>query len=303
MSGESSTCLAKFFKLIVAGLNVPVLAIGVFIMVFSRGLGSSGWLDVFEEKYPWMSEAVFWLVFVFGLLVVFLAIMGIVGACTGNNCMLSIYNFFVGLALIIFLLLTIAAFASTNTAKDWKSKDYPAHESEPKAAKSFNKVYCMAQAVYYCNDGPVNDTLRFFFPNVNPVLRAELKNYETVSAACEDGKDTAPGIGNVCSACVKTESVSQYSGVNSWALRECPLELANPGPLLWCSKFLITDKPGPGQYTGAPYGQCREPVLEFWEKWSVGLGVASVFFMILCIIILVFVCCSQAKRKRTETQA
>ncbi|EQC40938.1 hypothetical protein SDRG_02001 [Saprolegnia diclina VS20] len=91
-------------------LNFAFLVAGA-LLIYVGAATSSSWSTIYESASNGSTSATFSLLIAFGVLVVLIAFMGLIGAIKRQKCLLYTYAFFVFVALALFVLITITGFA------------------------------------------------------------------------------------------------------------------------------------------------------------------------------------------------
>lgn len=274
--------------------NLVFLVAGILMIVYSVKLNDSGWLDVFNDQFPWMKSTLFACMIALGCVVMIIAFIGCAGASFEKKWLLRCYNSFIALAFTLFFIVMAGAFASLRGANDWKGKEYPAANEEPKVAQSFNEVYCYSEAAYLCTSAPLAKTINALIPGLPAEIVSLADDYKGLNSLCEDTR-LKPFLGaqkslkDACDACSESKKYEQYNTVFEWVDDQCPLVNAGSAVIGWCGDFLYEGKTGK-DYDGAPYGACRPQFLDLWSDTSKKLGIALVFFLVFLLAVIVSTC-------------
>ncbi|RHX98174.1 hypothetical protein DYB37_003707 [Aphanomyces astaci] len=302
---SSQFAMQTLAKVVLILVNIGFIVAGSLLIWLGSKSRDGHWSDIFSTGTATDVSTVSAVVMALGASVILIALFGLTGAACRNRCLLTLYSIFVVVGLIIFVAIAVLGFMSTSQANTWTAKAFPADPAETDVAKGFNQVYCYAEGGRFCVTSSVKDAVNTFFPSVgqsgidafvlagvdvtantgliglcdqvnakltsSPALSSALpKEYKDACATCQD---------------VKTK-YGEYSSLFDWVESQCPLTQETAQ---WCGKFLLT-KNQTSLYDGAPYKQCRAPVLGLWKDYGTKVGIGGVVLAVVSMVLIVFSC-------------
>ncbi|KAF0718525.1 Aste57867_1627 [Aphanomyces stellatus] len=283
-------------------LNLAFIVGGGLLIYLGASIRGGHWNNVYESG-PSVTDANSAASIVIGLgaIIVLIAFFGFAGAVCKNRCFLTLYSIFVVIALLIFLLIGILGFVAAGGAKSWAAKAYPASDGEVKVAGGFNEAYCYAQAARFCTAATAKEALAALLPSSGAAI-ASVASTGGVSVTeptgivgfCKsvDAKAStlAPLLPSeykkACAACKDVSKYDEYKDILDWANDKCPI---NAVTSVWCGNFILTNTPG-DVYVGAPYMQCRDPILDIWRRIGNNVGIGGIVLTVVALVLVVMAC-------------
>ena len=303
MKDNSNSCFQKFSTALLILINLGFLTVGILLIYFAASVSNSQWVQIFSESYYWIADTTMYVMMGFGAVTIFIALFGCIGSWKQNRCLLIAYMVFVIAGLIVFVIITAAAFTTMAVSNDWKTNDQQATEKEVSLSKNFDKAYCYSQAVYYCNSGPVVDAKKIFMPDLN-IPDDLIKDYNGLNSVCELGNIGAlfPSVQPFCDVCADSSKYEGFEQIFIWAKDECPLTPEHGDVGAFC--FQMVTQSGSSSnatydtgFAGKPYGLCQEPVLSLVGKWTFRVGLGATIVSSACVLLIVAVCALLRKKK------
>ena len=164
------TAFSQCAKCILCLICLGFISVGVLVIVFGRGLHTSGWIDIIAIELPWISSTVLIAVMVFGGLLILVSLIGVIGVIKNHTGALTTYLVFIVFTCILFLTCAIVGYTSYHTAQTWQEVSYAGGKNEPDMSDLFNQLYCLSSAIYVCTRGSAVTGLK----KLSPSLYAEL---------------------------------------------------------------------------------------------------------------------------------
>ncbi|EQC25318.1 hypothetical protein SDRG_16814 [Saprolegnia diclina VS20] len=280
-------------------LNLAFVVAGA-LLIWVGASTSSGWSNIFESASNGSTTTTFNLILAFGVLVLLIAFMGLMGALKRQKCLLYTYSFFVFVALAIFILIMITGFAGASTANKWSDAKFPAEDAEKSVAEAFDTAYCGVMLQHYCAAGSLGDAIAIFSPSTSSALTPIIKalnlnaNDQTgLSGLCKSLNSTAAGslvelnvktFKTICDECKKTEDVD-FSDLYKWGQDNCPLTTSTAS---WCLSYIETNKYDTA--TDVVYPKCRPAVLDLFKSFANKIAIGALIFAIAALVVLVMAC-------------
>ncbi|KDO15774.1 hypothetical protein SPRG_18688 [Saprolegnia parasitica CBS 223.65] len=203
-------------------LNIAFVIAGA-LLIWVGASTDEGWSKIFEAASNGSSAAAFYLILAFGVLVLLIAFMGLMGALKRQKCLLYTYSFFVFIAIVVSIIIMITGFAGASTASKWSDAKFPAEDAEESVAKAFDLAYCGVMLEHYCSDGSLGDAIALFSPSASssltPIIKAlklDANDQVGFSGLCKSLNSTAVGafvvpnvetFKTICEECKKTEDI------------------------------------------------------------------------------------------------
>ncbi|OQS04623.1 hypothetical protein THRCLA_03158 [Thraustotheca clavata] len=286
------TELSKFTLIV---LNIGFVVAGA-LLIYIGAAFSGGWSTVLAAASNAASASVFHLVLAFGVLVLVIAFMGLMGALKRQKCLLYTYAVFVFIALVIFLIIMITGFSGASTANKWSDASYPAESAETSVGEAFDSAYCGVMVDHYCVAGSVTEAISLFSPSASSSVATIIKelglnandrvglkklctslNSTTVGSIVES---SVTSLKTICSACQQAGQVD-FSSLYDWAQDNCALTSVSAA---WCVSYLNTNKyPTPDTV----YPECRPSVLDLFKKFANKVAITALVFSCAALIVLI----------------
>lgn len=288
------SCFQGFSKAMLTLINMAFLVVGSLFIYLGVYIIGSGWIEVFSDSFSWVKPGMIYAIVGFGAVTLISALIGCIGTCLDNRMLLRIYLILVALSLCMFVVIAIAGFLTSGTANDWSRMSYPAASDETKLAIKFNTAYCYAYGHYYCHEGNVTTGLNILFPTVPTEVTDVLTQARGINNACNLVGDLADisSIQPACDVCADTTAYSGYEGVFYWAEKDCPLNTNTVNVNEYCRVLLASGKLPVQEFTGSPYGMCRDPLLDFLSDWSGRIGIFAATLGSFALALILFICCT-----------
>ncbi|OQR87787.1 hypothetical protein ACHHYP_08040 [Achlya hypogyna] len=292
-------------------LNLAFVVAGALLIYVGVSV-SSGWASVYSSASNASTNGTFNLIIAFGVLVLVIAFMGLMGALKRQKCLLYTYGFFVLIALALFVLIMVTAFSGASTANEWADKSFPADSDETAVSKAFDSAYCGVMVDHYCEKGSLGDAIAVFSPSTSESLTKIMKTLNInandrtgLQSLCKSLNSTAAGslvelnvktFKNICEACDEAADVD-FSDLYNWAQDHCPLTTSSAK---WCLEYLSTDEyPSPDTV----YPACRPSVLDLFHKFAKKVAIGSLVFSIAAVVILVMTCVTARSASKDGSMA
>lgn len=296
--------------------NLFFFAIASWLLVEGSKVRKAGWLDVFEDDYPWFHTAYVLTVVFLSVLVGGIAISGLYSVLFKRKpCVLAIYASCTLITAALCAFLAIEGGISLSAAHSWKSRVTVEPSIEGHVQTNFNTVYCLAQAGYLCTASASaqwlvrfgSDDVRDLFlsadisSTVKRAMAMERSTGRNLLQMCEDETSSLhvpvmdPQVANLCTWCGDIADLKTYSNLVSWANSKCPPKKTMASfctQNVWLEYSLSRgdlsiDTPSRVFYSGdllnatEPYVQCRKTFLSYWSY-------LSLWFLVFALLMLTF---------------
>ncbi|KAJ0404614.1 hypothetical protein ATCC90586_001183 [Pythium insidiosum] len=315
-------CLSA--TLIVA--NLAFFGIASWLLVAGSAVRKAGWIDVFEDDFPWFHWVYVLLVVLLSALVGVMALTGVFNVlCRRRQVVIWIYAVCAVLTTLLVLFLTVVGIVSWSTAGSWRSRPTMNPAIESNAASEFNAVYCVAQAGFLCTAPSSAQWLVHFGAGdlrdifLNDRVAATVKKAMAADRAtrgqsllelCEDETSPlhipvmSPAVAELCTWCGGVADVKSYVHLVAWANTKCS---PTPEIAAYCADTQwrnITDKlvdtsaslGRPDAFamvdaltndvSATPYGHCRRPFLNYWTSLSAWFTLLSAGMALAMALVL-----------------
>ncbi|OQR87244.1 hypothetical protein ACHHYP_09348 [Achlya hypogyna] len=285
-------------KIVLIGLNVVFVVAGA-LLIYVGAAVSPGWANVYSSASNGSSSTTFNLIIAFGVVVLLIALMGLIGTIKRSKCLLCTYGIFVVLALAIFLLIMVTGFFGAATANSWAEQSFPANNHEVDVSHAFDTAYCAVMFQHYCVGGTLTDAISILSPaasssvtamaaalNVDTSGTAGLKDFcvglNSTSAGAVIRSNT-PNLEDVCHACEEAAKYD-FSELYEWGEKHCPFSTVTAA---WCTSYFSTNKyPSPDKV----YPECRPAALSLFHDFATKVAIGALVFSVAAFAVVVMIC-------------
>ncbi|TMW64416.1 hypothetical protein Poli38472_013038 [Pythium oligandrum] len=300
--------------------NVFFFAISLWLLLTASSIRQAGWLDVFEDDYPWFNGVYIFLVFVLTTILLAMAITGLYNVFfKRKKYLVYIYTGCTAFAALLCFCLTIEALYLWATARSWKSRRSIDPVIESDVENNFNEVYCLAEAAFLCTASAKSqwlvhfgsDDLRDLFldPDVAGTVKDALagerhEDGRSLLDLCEDERSVLHvpvmnhQVANLCTWCGAIDDMKAYVHLVSWANTKCApnsdmaaycvsrVWLNISDVLLDSNAHMFYPTSDVKDAVDAPYAFCRKTFLNYWSYLSGWLLVLSLMLLGFMALVL-----------------
>ncbi|OQR84766.1 hypothetical protein ACHHYP_12970 [Achlya hypogyna] len=279
-------------KVLVMLVNLVFIVIAGMLIYFTVWVKNIGVTKMFQSNYAWVTNTMFTVLLVFGVVVLVVSLLGCLGAWARNRHMLLVYTAGLVINFFLFGAITFGGFYSLSTASSWYDKPDTLQPKEDAVAKEFDSMYCKGQVAYYCSEGSVSKSLNLFLQDPKLVTMAtpifsQLQGWNQMCNSTQlkiTDTNLATKVNETCALCSQF-AYSDYADFLTWSEPNCPLDAVSTA---YCVQYLGNMTTPPSEFfKGAPYGQCRANFLLLWKSVSRVLAYGGLIVAIVSLSILI----------------